>query len=357
MAKDNDDGATTRSGARSPVVTLRDVAKAAGVGLATASRALDPASRYVTDDARLRVHDAATKLGYRPNSSARATTTGATPTIAMVVSDIRDPYNAQLVHGAINAARHRGLMVTISGTEHAADDEVRVIRMLRSQRPLALVLAGARGGTNTSHASLLRELERYERDGGRIVVAGEDELPFDTAIVPRREGARLLITTLAELGYRSVALIRPNGDSSGVRSWETGIAEGARQTGVHVDHVAHLRDVPMSREGGYAAATELLSARRADVDALIAATDTMALGAMSAMRTIGLVPGTDIGVAGFDDVVDADDVTPGLTSVNLALEAVGAAVVDMATSVPAEQRRAEQFEARITVRASTPPRR
>lgn len=356
MKKDNGDAPATRSGARSTVVTLRDVAKAAGVGLGTASRALDPSSRYVTDDARTRVHEAAARLGYRPNSSARATTTGATPTIAMVVSDIRDPYNAQLVHGAINAARGRGLMVTITGTEHAADDEVRVIRMLRSQRPLALVLAGARGGSNSSHAALLRELERYERDGGRIVVAGEDELPFDTAIVPRREGARLLVASLAELGYRSVALIRPDGDSSGIRAWETGIAEGARQTGVHVDHVTHLRDVPMSRDGGYAATTELLSTGRNDVDALIAATDTMALGAISAVRAIGLVPGTGIGVAGFDDVVDADDVTPGLTSVNLALEAVGAAVVEMATSAPAERPRSMQFEARIAVRASTPPR-
>lgn len=318
---------------------------------------MDPASRYVTDDARSRVHEAAARLGYRPNSSARATTTGATPTIAMVVSDIRDPYNAQLVHGAVNAARDRGLMVTITGTEHAADDEVRVIRMLRSQRPLALVLAGARGGTNSSHATLLRELERYERDGGRVVVAGEDDLPFDTAIVPRREGARLLITTLAELGYRSVALIRPDGDSAGIRSWETGIAEGARQTGVQVDHVTYLRDVAMSREGGYAAATELLSSGRTSVDALAAATDTMALGAISAMRSLGLVPGIDVGVAGFDDVVDADDVTPGLTSVDLALESVGSAVVDMATAVASDTRRAQQFEARITIRASTPPRR
>lgn len=318
---------------------------------------MDPTSRYVTDEARSRVHAAATRLGYRPNSSARATTTGATPTIAMVVSDIRDPYNAQLVHGAISAARDRGLMVTITGTEHAAEDEVRVIRMLRSQRPLALVLAGARGGTNSSHAALLRELERFERDGGRVVVAGEDELPFDTAVVPRREGARLLVVSLAELGYRSVALIRPDGDSSGVRSWETGIAEGARQTGVHVDHVTHLRDVPMSRDGGYAATTDLLSTGRKDVEALVAATDTMALGAISAVRAIGLVPGVDIAVAGFDDVVDADDVIPGLTSVNLALESVGATAVEMATSMPGETRRAERFEARIVLRGSTPQRR
>lgn len=350
-------GAANSPRGRTAAVTLRDVAKEAGVGVATASRALDPSSEHVTSAARARVLAAAASLGYRPNSSARATTTGATPTIAVVVSDIRDPYNAELVHGAISAARERGLIVTITGTEHADDDEVRVIRMLRSQRPRALALAGARGGSNSSHAALLRELERYEHDGGRVVVAGEDELPFDTALVPRREGARLLVVALAELGYRSVALIRPDGDSSGIRSWETGIAEGARQTGILVDHAAHLRGVPMSRDGGFAAASELLRDGRRKVDALVAATDTMALGAMSAVRSMGLLPGADIGVAGFDDVVDADDVTPGVTSVNLALEAVGGVLVELATSAPAQRRRVRQFDARVVVRGSTPARR
>jgi LacI family transcriptional regulator len=338
------------------VVTLRDVAKEAGVGVATASRALDPTSEHVTSSARARVLAAAASLGYRPNSSARATTTGATPMVAIVVSDICDPYNTELIHGAVSAARERGLMVTITGTDHADDDEVRVLRTLRSQRPRALVVAGARGGSNSSHAALLRELERYEHDGGRVVVAGEDELPFDTALVPRRDGARQLIVALAELGYRSVSLIRPDGDSSGIRSWETGIAEGARQTGVLVDHVTHLRDVPMSRDGGYAAASDLLREGRREVEALVAATDSMALGAMAAVRSAGLTPGADIGVAGFDDVVDADDVTPGLTSVDLSLESVGASVVELATSAASERRRVRQFAARVVVRGSTPPR-
>lgn len=101
----------------------------------------------------------------------------------------------------------------------------------------------------------------------------------------------------------------------------------------------------------------MMASDRQDVEALIAATDTMALGAISAVRAIGLVPGADIAVAGFDDVVDADDVTPGLTSVNLALESVGAAVVEMATSAGRETHRADRFEARVVLRDSTLRRR
>ncbi|MGI5186893.1 LacI family DNA-binding transcriptional regulator [Promicromonospora sp. CA-289599] len=336
-------------------VTLRDVAREAGVGLATASRALDPDSRYVTTEVRQRVKDAAQRLGYRPNASARATTTGSTPTIAMLVSDIRDPYHAELVHGAIQQARSSGLMVTITGTEHIIDDEVRAVQMIRSQRPRAMVLTGTRSGSASSRTALLRELERYEQDGGRIVVAGDDELPFDTAAVPRREGARKLVAVLAGLGYRSMALITPDVDSTGVREWETGVLEGAREHGVRLDQASMVR-VPMSREGGRSAASGYLGVGRPQVDALLAATDTMALGVMSAVRDAGLVIGQDIGVAGFDDVVDADDVTPGLTSVDLSLEPIGRTAVDLALRTPGPRRRLIVFEARVVVRGSTPPR-
>ncbi len=275
----------------------------------------------------------------------------------MVVSDIRDPYNAELVHGAISKARASGLIVTITGTEHVVADEVRVIRMLRSQRPRALALTGTRSGSMSSRAALLRELERYERDGGRIVVAGEDDLPYDTAVIPRQEGARLLVATLAELGYRSVALIRPYEDSAGVRAWEAGITKGARESGVRVDRTISVREPSVSPpDACFAATVEFLADGHHDVDALVATSDTLALGVMGAMRQAGLVPGLDVGVAGFEDVVDADDVTPGLTSVDLSLEAVGGAVVELALRAPDERRRLLEFEARVAVRGSTPPR-
>jgi LacI family transcriptional regulator len=295
------------------------VAREAGVGLGTASRALDPRSQYVAADVRARVLETARRLGYRPNMSARATTTGATATVTVLVSDIRDPYNARLVHGAIESANRAGLIVTVAGTDHLIEDETRVVRLARSMRPRALVLTGIRSGSAVSRDALLRELSSYEQDGGRIVIAGDDELPFDTAVVPRRRGARELVRTLGELGYRRPVLVAPELDSTGTREWETGVLDGARDTALTVDAGAIAR-APMTRDGGYRAAEQLIPRLTEGFDVLLAATDTMALGAMSALRAAGLRPGVDVAVAGFDDVVDADDVTPGLTSVDLALE-------------------------------------
>lgn len=351
-----DDVATDATTSASPSpVTLRVVAREAGVALATASRALDPQSRYVAEDVRRRVRETAERLGYRPNASARATTTGSAPTIAVLVSDIRDPYNAKLVHGAIEAAQPAGLMVTINGTEHVIDDEIRVVRMLRSQRPMAMMLTGTRTGNMASRTALLQEIERYQQDGGRVVVAGDDEFPFDTAVVPRRAGARALITELARVGYASFALVASDVESVGTREWEAGVVEGARQAGVRIDHVTTMR-APMTRDGGFAAASRmLLDGHR--VDAILAPSDTMAIGVMSAARAAGLTPGQDIGVAGFDDVFETDDITPGLSSVDLALEKVGRSAVDLLLTAPTPERRRVTFEPRVALRATTPPRR
>ncbi|MBO3731736.1 LacI family DNA-binding transcriptional regulator [Glycomyces niveus] len=339
---------------RPSAATLRDVAEAAGVSKASASRALDPASQYVSSNMRTRVLDAAGRLGYRPNASAQATTTGATAMVAVLVSDIRDPYNAEIVHGVIEQAGASGLVATFAGTDHAIDDEIRVVRMMRSLRPHAMILTGTRSGSTVSRSSLEDELARYTHEGGRVVIAGDDELPFDTAVVPRLRGASALVDELFRLGYRSPALIRPDRDSAAARRWEDGVVEAAERHGMRIERGAVAR-APMTRDGGYDAAADLIARRPEHLDVILAATDAMAIGAMTAMRDVGLTPGAEIGVAGFDDAVGAEDVTPGLTSVDLALARVGAASVELALTGSGDRRRIE-FEPRVVVRGTTPVR-
>lgn len=341
--------------ARPGAPTLLDVARAAGVSKASASRALDPGSRYVSAELRSRVLEAAARLGYQPNASARATTTGATAIVAVIVSDIRDAYNAEIVHGVIEQAGQAGLVATVAGTDYAIDDEIRVVRMMRGLRPRAMILTGTRSGPTASRTRLQEELERYVRENGRVVVAGDDELPFDTVIVPRRRGAAALTAAAAELGYRTPAMVLPDHESVGAREWEAGVVETARRLGLEFGYGAVVR-APMSRDGGYEAAKRLLEDRPEGLDLVLAATDAMAIGAMSAIREAGVDPGTEIGVAGCDNVVGTEDVTPGLTSVDLALARAGAAAVELARLAPAPERRIVELEPSVVVRESTPPR-
>lgn len=339
-----------------PAVTLQDVADAAGVSKASASRALDPKSRYVSAALRTRVLEAADRLGYRPNASARATTTGATSLVAVLISDIRDPHNAEIVHGVIEQAGRSGMVATFAGTSHTVDDEIRVVRMMRGLRPRALILTGARTGSTVSRAALEAELDRYAQEAGRVVIAGDDELSFDTAIVPRKRGASALVHSLFALGYRSPAIIRPDHDSAASRAWEAGILEAADSLDMRIGYGAAIR-TPMTRDGGFEAVERLLAQSRDEVDVLLAATDEMAIGAMSALRRAGIEPGSGVGVAGFEDVVGAEDVTPTLTSVNLDLVGVGAAAVDLCLQAASAERRTVTFEPRVQLRGTTPSRR
>lgn len=324
----------------------------AGVSTSTASRALDPAFPHVSNDVRERVRSAAESLGYRPDVSARATTTGSTAFIAVLVSGIRDPYNGELLHGVIRATRPAGYVVQIAGTDFEVEDAVRVIRELRGIHPRAIIVTGTRSGPLASQAALLAELDLFARSGGRVVVVGDDELPFDTVDLRRRDGARSLIIELAGLGYRRPALLIPEVDSLGAREWVAGVTDGVRLVGMAAEYGATAR-CPMTRDGGYAATAQLLRAGQS-MDVVIAATDTMAVGAMAAIRDAGLRPGVDLGVAGFDDVVATVDLTPQLTSVDVHLYQAGVSGAELAMADNAGHRRLVQLEPRVVVRESTP---
>jgi LacI family transcriptional regulator len=184
--------------------TLLDVATAAGVSLATASRALNGSSRTVNGDFRDRVFTAAAQLGYTPNLSAQAVATGSTRTIALLVSDIADPSDAFLASGVIDAAADAGLTVTVTVTAGDPDRELALVRSLRGQRPRILILAGPPSPEDADGTSLTAELRSFETGGGRVVVLGERSLGFST--VPRSgAGAEAGPASLAAVGRAAVA--------------------------------------------------------------------------------------------------------------------------------------------------------
>ncbi|MEB0003199.1 LacI family DNA-binding transcriptional regulator [Cryobacterium sp. RTC2.1] len=184
--------------------TLLDVATAAGVSLATASRALNGSTRTVNGDYRDRVFTAAAQLGYTPNLSAQAVATGSTRTVALVVTDIADPRDAFLASGVIDAAADAGLTVTVTVTAGDPDRELALVRSLRGQRPRILILAGPPFPDGADGTPLTDELRSFEAGGGRVIVLGERSLGFAT--VPRGEiGSEAGPESLAAVGRAAVA--------------------------------------------------------------------------------------------------------------------------------------------------------
>ena len=168
--------------------TLSDVASAAGVSLATASRALNGSGRTVQPAYRERVLVAATALGYTPNLSAQAVAKGGSSVVALIVRDISDPYFSSIASGVIRKSEAAGLIVTIAVTHGDPEQELLLVRTLRGQRPRALILAGSREVDEPTRPQLEAELATYTRTGGRVVLVSQNDMAFDTVEIDNDGG-------------------------------------------------------------------------------------------------------------------------------------------------------------------------
>ncbi|GAA1961294.1 LacI family DNA-binding transcriptional regulator [Agromyces allii] len=339
---------------RDPVraaVTLHDVAREAGVSLATASRALNGSTRKVNDAYRERVLAAAARLNYSPNLSAQAIARGTTTTVALLVADIADPYFSQIAAGVVREADSQGLIVTMAATERDAERELELVRALRGQRPRVMILAASRRDDDPSAEALAAELAAYESTGGRVAFISESGAAFREVRLENRAGGEALARALVALGYRSFAAI---GGAEGIRTADdrlAGFRAGLESEGATLDRVVRP---DFTRDGGYAGMQQLIADGLEGIEAVFAVNDVMAVGAMSALRDGGLVPGVDVAVAGFDDIPTVRDVTPALTTVRLPLEEIGRRALQLALGEAGDD--GTPLATEVVVRASTPAR-
>lgn len=340
---------------RQTAVTLHDVAREAGVSVATASRALNGSSRKVRTENATRVRAAAAKLNYRPHLSAQATARGQTRTAALVVGDIADPYFSAIAAGVTQAAEEAGLIVTMAVAGRSPARELEIVRTLRGQRPRLIVIAGSRIDGAETRTALMGELEAYRSAGGRVVMISQRDLPFDTVTIDNAGGAYQLARALAAAGYRRFAIFRAPASVRTSRDRCAGFLAGLREMGLGVED-RFVMETEFTRAGGYEAARRLAERGLDGVEMVFAVTDVMAIGAMSAFRDAGLVPGLDVGVAGFDDIDSARDVTPALTTVAVPLRQVGLTAMRIALSDDPGPVNV-QTSTTVLLRESTPSRR
>ena len=142
-------------------VTLHDVAREAGVSLATASRAINGSTRRVRDDYRARVLAAAKRLNYKPNYAAQAVARGTTTTVGLLVGDVSDPYFSRIAAGVIEAADAAGLVVTMAATGRDSSRELDLVRTMAAQRPRIMIVAGSRLADNPDQPALIEELTAH----------------------------------------------------------------------------------------------------------------------------------------------------------------------------------------------------
>jgi DNA-binding LacI/PurR family transcriptional regulator len=290
--------------------TLEEVGALAGVSRATVSRVVN-GSPKVSPEARVAVEKAIRKLGYSPNRAARSLVTRRTDAIALVVCEpeervFSEPFFAGVVRGisAAAAEQDKSLVLLIAQAE---GERERVRRYLRQDHVDGVVLMSLHG-----EDPLPRQLKQA---GMPTVLVGRQ---LGKAVVPyvdadNRGGARLAVEHLLGLGRHAVATIGgPSNMCAGVDRFE-GYRDALEAAGIAVRSEL-VEEGDFGEDSGYRAMARLL-ARRPDVDAVFAASDLMASGALRALREAGRdVPG-DVAVVGFDDVPLASHTMPPLTTI------------------------------------------
>ena len=332
--------------------TLSDVAREAGVSLATASRALNGSDRVVRPELQERVLAAANKLGYTPNANAQAMARGSTETVGLLVKDISDPYFSTIAGGLADEAEKHGLLVMLCNTGGQPEREKKFLAALRRQRSRAIVLAGSDTADVRHTGEVADLLTSYLDGGGRAAAISQPRLPVDTVVIDNLGGAKALAERLISLGYRRAAVLTGPEDLLVSAERHAGFAEGwLEATGSEPVTVAG----EFSRDGGHGAMSRLLE-DGPEVDCVFAVNDLMAVGALAACREAGIEVGRDLAVAGFDDIETLRDVTPGLTTVRLPLATIGRLALELVLGEPSAELRNKPVHGEVVLRESTPPR-
>ncbi|MBB2939613.1 LacI family transcriptional regulator [Amycolatopsis bartoniae] len=335
-------------------VTLFDVARAAGVSPATASRVLNGSTRVVGAELRERVLSTAAELNYTPNAAAQAMVRGRLNVVGVVVHDIADPYFSTVASGVMSEAEKAGLVVAVSSTRHRPDREAEYVAAFRRQRARAVVLIGSRTTDRGSRDRLREEIERFEAGGGRVAAVTQRRLGVDTVVVENRAGAHALAESLVGLRYRRFAVLA--GPSTLVTAQDrlAGFRAGLAKHRVTLAerNVVHGE---FTRDGGYRAMEELLAAKR-DVQCVFAVNDVMAVGAMAALHDHGIALPDGMAVAGFDDIATLRDVVPRLTTVRIDLAGIGETALNLVLGEPGTPPRVRRARGEVVLRESTPAR-
>jgi len=332
------------------MATLEEVGALAGVSRATVSRVIN-GSPKVSPDVRAAVERALAKLGYTPNLAARSLVTRRTDTLALVVCEpeeriFSDPFFAAVVRGLTSAAAaaDKNLVLLLAQDE---GERERAQRYLRPEHVDGVVLMSLHGDD-----PLPRHLRRA---GTPTVLVGR---PFGRGGIPyvdadNRGGARLAVEHLLAQGRKRVATIAgPANMCAGVDrldGYRDALAAGDPDV-----EPALVEEGDFGEESGYAAMRRLLAASP-QLDAVFAASDLMAAGALRALREAGRdVPG-DVAVVGFDDVPLAAHLQPSLTTVRQPLDEMSQATADLLMhriAHPAERVKPIVCPTALVVRAS-----
>ena len=310
------------------MITIRDVARLAGVSVATVSRVLNNSSA-VTADTRDAVLQAVESLGYRPNANAQALATQVSDTIGVVVMDVSDPFFGALVKAVDTVAQRLHKHVLISNSWHQEDKERHAIEVLIRQRCNALVV----------HAKTLsdEELASFMQQVPGMVMVNRIVPGFAHRCVSLDNVAGALMATrmLLQQGHSRVGYLCSSHPIEDVQQRRDGWEQALVEQGIRPQE-SWIASAEPDMQGGEAAMVELLG-RNVHLSAIFAYNDGMAAGALTALKDNGIQVPQHFSIIGFDDIPMSRYTDPQLTTVRYLIVSMAKLATELALSGAAGQ--------------------
>lgn len=325
-------------------VTLADIAREAGMSASSASRALSGRG-YVSPRARERLLEAAERLGYVPNASARTLKQQTSRVVGVVVSDLGNQFYARLAAGIEQALREAEYQMMLLGDNSEGEEELAAARTFLAMRAPGVIMTPV-GAAAT---------ELLVRHGVAVVEVDRQlaTVPCDAVVIDNEAGALAATTHLLELGHTRIGLLGVDTEWTTDAGRLRGYRAAHRELGVAVDERLVLR-VGVHAPDAEGRIGRLLDEARPT--ALFAANNLLAEHAWNALRRRGLRLPDEISLVGFDDVPWMTMVEPGITVVAQPTVELGrrAAQLLLARAEdPARPATVEILEPRLVVRGST----
>jgi LacI family transcriptional regulator len=304
-------------------VTLRDVARVAGVHPATVSRALNEETRaLVNEETARRVLKAAEKLGYRPNPIARGLKTNRSYTIGVLIPDLTNPLFPPILRGIEDRLETVGYTPLIANTDNDPERELLDSQTMRARQVDGIIAATARRDHRLHDALLEAGIELV------LVNRRQAELPVSSATADDRMGMRLSVEHLVSLGHTRIAhLAGPLDYSTGLDRHES-FHETMRAAGLEPDPELVLVAEAFTESEGARLCGQLVAEDRG-FTAVVAANDLLALGCYDVFAERGVRCPEQVSVVGFNDMPFAARFNPPLTTIHIPHYELGAAAAEL----------------------------
>ncbi|WP_159654117.1 substrate-binding domain-containing protein [Vibrio atypicus] len=314
------------------MATIKDVAREAGVSIATVSRVINKSPKA----SKASVHSvtqAMEKLGYRPNAAAKALVSQNSNTVGVLVGDVSDPFFGSMVKAVDTVAHEYSKHILIGNGYHNPEDERKAIELLINNRCDALVI----------HSKGLsdEELIGYAKEVKGLVLINRHipELSERCISLDNRRGAYLATEYLIRHGHKQIACIASNHDIEDAQDRISGYLAALQEHSIELPK-SYIEYGEPNSDGGEVAMTNLLT-KSLTVTGVVAYNDYMAAGALSVLDENGVKVPEQVSMLGFDDGLIARYVHPRLTTVRYPIEMMAERAarlaLNLANSEPVEE--------------------